>query len=354
MIYTLLSEAEGVLRSMRKLPFEVGFCAGITTMLGYWLFSKWNSKLSILLNLSDVYFSFKAKKYHLGDFDLGPINHIRNEHEKLPMGNPTAIESLESKYVESSYTNGVKIPIHIYKPKECPKSAPIVVFIHGGGFVVGNTKMYEPIITYIADKTKSIVIGVDYRKAPENKFPAGVYDCLDAVRYIHSGAISFGGDPQRLAVVGDSAGGNLTIISSLELSSLVSLSIPIYPVTSFGMLTQSKLRNADAPILKAYSVDWYNMRYFRSPSDMLHPLANPMARGNADLKKAPRTHVITAEYDVLVDEGAEYANVLRNAGVEVTYKRYNNTVHGFFGSPLLTHGRAAMDDVCELIISHYA
>jgi acetyl esterase len=353
MIYNFLTVFEDFSTMCRKLSFEVGFCAGVSTMVGYLLYSRWNSNLSAILNLSDVYFAFKPKKYHLKDCDTKEIREIRCSHEKLPMGSSTPIKSSMRVDVPST-SGGPHIPIFIYSPNNCEVMAPIVVYIHGGGFVVGTTKMYEPIITYTADKTKSIVIGIDYRKAPEDKFPAGVHDCLDAIRWIHANASTFGGNASKIVVAGDSAGGNLTIIASLELSDIVRFAIPIYPVVYFGMMSESKLRNADAPILKSLSMDWYNMRYFRTRSDLIHPLANPLERPLQDLRKAPRTHIITAEYDPLLDEGIEYAKALKDAGVTVTYKNYDNTVHGFFGSPLLTHGRLAMDDVCDILNSFFA
>ncbi|CAE7764711.1 lipI, partial [Symbiodinium microadriaticum] len=161
--------------------------------------------------------------------------------------------------------------------------------------------------------------------------------------------VKFGGDASRLVVMGDSAGGNLAAVASLELSELLCMAIPIYPVIQFGLLSESKVRNADAPILKALSMDWYNIRYFRQRTDFLHPWANPLARPQEQLTRAPYTHVITAEFDVLIEEGIDYMQALKSAGVRVTHKNYANTVHGFFGNQLLTHGQTAMDDVCDIL-----
>ena len=344
--------ADSIINSMEKIvqrfPFQLGCCAGAATVLLYMLGRKWNPNLSVVINLCDLYLSLKPNKLNLGDSNTKELNEVRRSHAALPMGPLIPVASVKRVEIPSTY-NGPAIPVHIFTPNSCPPNSPIVVFIHGGGFVVGNTKMYEPIITYIANKTRTIVVGVDYRKAPEDKFPCGVQDCLDAVRWVYTQAHTLGGDSSRLAVMGDSAGGNLTAIVSLELSDLVYMAIPIYPVIYFGVLSESKVRNADAPVLKATSVDWYNLRYFRYRSDLVHPLANPLERSKEQLAKAPYTHVITAEFDVLLDEGVEYVQALRDVGVKVTYKNYRNTVHGFFGNQLLTHGQAAMDDVCDIL-----
>lgn len=348
----VVRSAEPILKKLREFPFAFGFTTGLTTALGIYLYSRWNFNLSPLINLGDIYFSMKPSRLSLTDESITEINSIREAHAALPMGPVVPVKS-RMEVLVSSRSSGT-IPLKIYVPNTAGPRCPVIVYIHGGGFVVGNTTMYEPIITFIAEKTRSIVVGVDYRKAPEHKFPTGAEDCIDAVQWVHANAEFIGGDPNRLAVVGDSAGGNLSIIVSLELHDIITIAVPIYPVITFGLMNQSKLRNAFAPILKAISMDWYNMRYFSAMTDILHPLANPLVRSQKELSRVPYTHVITAEYDVLMDEGIAYVNALKEAGAHrVTYQNYDNTVHGFFGSRLLTHGLKAMEDVCEIFNGHF-
>jgi acetyl esterase len=145
--------------------------------------------------------------------------------------------------------------------------------------------------------------------------------------------------------------GNLTTIVARELSSSISLSIPIYPVIFFGQLSQSKFDNSYQPILPAAVMDWFSLRYFNSREEMSSRLANPYF---GDLTKLPRTHVITAEYDVLRDEGVEYFQTLKSLGVNATHQHYDNTVHGFYGAEyFVTHGKQAVIDTANVIKQHF-
>lgn len=330
-------------------PFYAGFLIGLSTI---YLIGRWNRRLSIVINLIDIIFSLRSDTLHLKDSDTEGIDAKRKRHTSLPIGPILPVKRKEDIAIPSAA--GRCIPGLVYYPETAAPNCPIIVYIHGGGFVLGNAKFYEPVTTYLANNTNSIVVAIDYRKAPEYKFPCAPQDCLDAVRWIHGHAKEMGGDPDKIAVMGDSAGGNLSIIVSIELWDIVSMVIPIYPVVNFAVFSESKVTNAYAPILKARDMDWYTLRYFKSAADMLDPLANPLVRPDEELCRVPYTHVITAEFDVLLDEGREYVARLRNAGCKkVTYTHYENTVHGFFGAKIITHGTAAMRNVCDLINNHF-
>lgn len=139
-----------------------------------------------------------------------------------------------------------------------------------------------------------------------------------------------------------------------ELPDIVKLSIPVYPVITFGACSQSKVENYAMPILPAVLMDWFSNRYFRGAEDLENPLVCPLRRNEQELAKVCRTHVITAEYDVLRDEGLKYVQALKAAGVAVTHKQYNNTVHGFFGNAAITHGSQALIDAAQVISDHFA
>ena len=333
----------------QNLSFVYGSLFGLSAGVLLFVSSRWNRKLSAVINIADLYFSaLKIFGPKLIAHDSDTINAKRKAQLNLPIGPRIPVHNKINIVIES--VAGHKIPINIYRPIDCKPNCPIIVYLHGGGFVVGNAEMYEPITTRIADETKSIVAAIDYRKAPEFKFPCGPHDCIEATRWLYENCNTFGADPDKLVVLGDSAGGNLTIIVTCELYHIVKLSIPIYPVVFFGTLSESKLEYADAPILTYKALEWYNLRYFSSRSDLMHPFANPLVR---NLTNLPRTHVITAECDVLVDEGKAYVAALQQANVNVTHKMYMNTVHGFFGAILLTHGTEALLDTCRLITSQF-
>ncbi len=328
---------------------------GLTSFFFIW--PKWHKKLSIYMNMMSLAFNgleflFGTNRISLDDSNSAEIEVLRKEHSSLPIGFKKDVKSID--LIEIPSTVGHRIPIQVITPHNVRKNGPIIVYIHGGGFVVGNPVMYEPITTRIASETRSIVVSLDYRKAPECKFPEGPLDCIEATQWVYYNAHKLGGgsgcDNSKLAVLGDSAGGNLTSIVTLELKNMISLSIPIYPVVNFGFMSESKVENATAPILTARIMDWYSLRYFNSASEQRHPLANPLVR---DLVGTPTTHVITADCDVLRDEGMALYQALFKAGVRVTYKNYMNTVHGFFGAILLPHGTEALTDVIELIAAHF-
>jgi acetyl esterase len=335
------------------VPLIIGYCAGAASIALYMVYQRWNPRLSALINIADIYFSLKPSRYHLTDSNVEEINQLRKKHVEIPIG--PIIPMRSTQHIGIPGPDGNVIPITIHTPPHVSEKCPVVVYLHGGGFVVGNSAFYDPVTTFVANATNSIVFSVDYRKAPENKFPCGINDCLAAVRWVHAHATDMNCDAGRIAVMGDSAGGNLAIIVSIELWDIVFMVVPIYPVITFGMFSESKVRNADAPILKALSLDWYNLRYFRSAADLMDSMANPLMRSTKELARVPYTHVITAEFDVLLDDGIEYVRRLQQCGAEnVSYKNYENTVHGFFGAALLTHGPEALQDVCDLFNAHFA
>lgn len=317
------------------------------------IFFYWNNNLSFLLNIINI-IDIKtglllSKLCYLNENNLYLINKYRKEQLLLPLGPIRKIAQIIKEDIQSK--NGHKIPIQIFIPFNYKNNNPIIIYYHGGGFVIGSVEFYKPVLTSLSQYTGCIVIGIDYRKAPEYKFPAAPEDCIEATKWIIQNGSKYGGNVQKICILGDSAGGNLTAIVARELSNHISLSIPIYPVITFGVYSKSKYENAFQPILSARLMDWFTLRYFNSRYEMSSQLANAYY-GN--LTTLPRTHVITAEYDVLRDEGIEYYETLKSIGVNVTHKHYNNTVHGFFGAEyLVTHGKQSVIDVANLIKEHF-
>jgi acetyl esterase len=226
------------------------------------------------------------------------------------------------------------IPARVYTPLRLRSAnglAPCLVFFHGGGWVIGNLDSHDVACRKLADEGELIVISVDYRLAPEHKFPAAVDDAIAATKWIAGNAKTLGIDASRLMVGGDSAGGNLAAVVSLSARDgngpTIAGQVLIYPATDFAM-THASHREPETSILLTHTViRWFRDHYLGS-NDGSHWRASP-ARA-ATLAGLPAAYVLTAGADPLRDEGEEYARRLREAGVPVTYRHFPGQFHGFF------------------------
>lgn len=245
--------------------------------------------------------------------------------------------------------NGANIPIRIYTP-DGKAPLPILVYLHGGGWVIGDVESYDPACRTLANGAGCVVVSVDYRLAPEHKFPTGPEDCYAALKWVAENAASLGGDPSRIAVGGDSAGGNLSAVVAQMARDRGGPSLKyqllIYPVTDHRLDTQSYRANAEGYLLTKNGMDWFWNHYLREPNDGTKPYASPLRAAN--LANLPPALVITAEFDPLHDEGAAYAEKLKAAGVKVKYSDYKGTIHGFFTlGHVLSQGQTVMHEVCD-------
>jgi acetyl esterase len=212
------------------------------------------------------------------------------------------------------------IPVRIYRPLE--PAGGVVAYFHGGGWAVGSIDSFDAVCRALANESGAIVASVDYRLAPEHRFPAGLEDCAAATRGL---AEMFPGEP--LAVAGDSAGGNLAIGVARRLRDRLKAQALIYPVCDAGLNTPSYRDFKERYGLTAESMQRYWNLYLDG-SDGLQPDASPLRAD--DLAGLPPTFVLTSEFDVLRDEGEALAGELRDAGVDVTHRRYDGTIHGFW------------------------
>ena len=225
-----------------------------------------------------------------------------------------------------------EIPVRIYTP-EGSGPLPILVYFHGGGWVIGNLDTHDASSRTLANLSGAIVVSVDYRLAPENKFPLPFDDCYAAARWAVENARSIGGDPARVAIGGDSAGGHLTAAVALrardEDGPRFVHQLLIYPVTDAAFDTPSYRDNAEGYFLTKSSMVWFWNHYLRDDKDRDNPYASPLrAKSLAGL---PPATVISAEYDPLRDEGEQYGARLEKAGVPTRVTRYDGMIHGFFG-----------------------
>lgn len=226
---------------------------------------------------------------------------------------------------------GGALPIRLYRPGP-DRPAPALLYFFGGGWTLGTIDTADAICRSLTNTVGCTTISVGYRLAPEHKFPAAVDDCFTATCYVAEHAGELGVDPGRLAVGGDSAGGNLaaavTLLARDRGGPALVHQLLVYPNTDYQADTASLRENTDPLLFNRTSVGWYWGHYLRTPADGGNPLASPLRA--SDHSGLPPATVLTAEYDPLRDEGEQYAAALAAAGVPVQLTRYPGMVHGFF------------------------
>jgi acetyl esterase/lipase len=229
-----------------------------------------------------------------------------------------------------------EIPVRIYTPSS-PAPRPVVAFFHGGGFVICSIDTHDGLARRLANATGAVVVSVEYRLAPECRCPGAADDCYAATKWTHEHASELGGDPARLMVAGDSAGGNLAAVVAQMARERggppIRSQVLVYPVIDVACDTPSYTENAEGYFLDAAGMHWFWAHYLGPDGDGTHPYASPIRAG--DLSGLPPAIVITAEYDPLRDEGEAYAEALQAAGVPVSTRRYDGMIHGFVSMPML-------------------
>jgi len=226
-----------------------------------------------------------------------------------------------------------KLRIRAYRPlgSRPDEPLPAMVYFHGGGWVFGDLDSHDPLCRELSNLARCAVVAVDYRLAPEHRFPAAVEDATFAIRHVARHAAELSIDGSRLAAGGDSAGGNLATVAALTLRDQggpqLRLQVLIYPVTDFSMDAPSYGRIANGFTLTMERMRYFRESYLRGPADVSDWRASPLRAG--DVSRLPPALLIAASHDPLVDEGKAYADRLRAAGVPVTYTCYEGMVHGF-------------------------
>ncbi|HJM51305.1 MAG TPA: alpha/beta hydrolase [Alphaproteobacteria bacterium] len=244
-------------------------------------------------------------------------------------GGPTPIYASQDRTIAGP---GGDVPIRIYQPGAGGAPRPVLLWFHGGGFALGSVDSHDEPCRRMARAADAVVISVDYRLAPEDKFPAGLDDCRAAFAWAANNAAEIGGDAARLAVGGDSAGGNFAAALALACRDdggpQPGFQLLVYPVVDAAMTQKSYELFAEGFFLTRERMAWFFDKYLASPEQAADPLVSPLRA--EDLSGLPPAHIITAGFDPLRDEGRAYAARLEEAGVAVELAEYPTMIHAFF------------------------
>ena len=279
-----------------------------------------------------------------------PLELLR-EGGAVPTDTPAEMANVVDRTIPGP---GGDIPIRLYYPRVA-EDLPILVYFHGGGFVLGNIESHDSLCRKIALGADCIVMSVDYRLAPEHPFPAAPEDSLAATRWVLEHAKEIGGDPDRVILGGDSAGGNLASGVAIRLRddgiTKIRGQLLVYPwIRLRPRIEGSMVTNGTDYFLKATDLGWFEDLYL-ADADAEHPDASPLVID--DLTNLPRSLVITAGFDPLRDQGRTYAERLSEAGNICDHSHYAGAIHGFFGMPA-DISRRAVDEACAWLKATYS
>lgn len=242
---------------------------------------------------------------------------------------PEPIEKIEHIQIP---TRDGEVLARVFYPN-ADENLPVIVYFHGGGWVIANLDVYESSCRALCNAAEAIVVSVNYRQSPEAKFPAAINDAYDATQWVMNNASQLGGDPKRVAIAGESAGGNMATVTCLQAKeqggSMPVAQLLVYPVTDTSMSQASYAENEDTVPLHSSMMPWFMKYYLGEDADKTHKYIAPLQAD--DVSGLPPAIIITAEHDPLRDEGEQYAKKLADAGVSVKFQRYDGVVHEFFG-----------------------
>ncbi len=306
------------------------------------------------LSLHLLSFERKLKPRPESDFEIDmPVNLAFGLSMLMPRDEVARVEDRTIDGPESA------LPIRIYWPRvgagdeSVTTTPPVIVYFHGGGFVVGDIDIFDPLARSLANHTRSIVISVDYRLAPEHPYPAAVNDAYAALLWAADNAQSLGGDPGRLVVAGDSAGGTLATVTALrardENGPRIAYQVLYYPGVDFITTYPSTEKFGEGYGLPARATHAMREAYMGGEADRKHPYLSPLFA--ASLQRLPPALIVTAGFDPLTDSARAYAEKLRGDGVAVTAIHYPGMIHGFMGIVFFDQQQDALEKTAEALDS---
>jgi acetyl esterase len=288
---------------------------------------------------------------------LPPVNElpVPQARERMRMGvalfggDTEPVASVEDRMIPGP---AGPIPIRVYNPAPEAGPLPILAYFHGGGWVVCDLDTHDNVCRVLANRSGCIVVAVDYRLAPEHPFPAAVEDAWAASTWLAAHGDELGGDPARLAVGGDSAGGNLTAAVAIRARDAqgpsIAFQLLVYPVTDYEFESQSYIDNAQGYYLTVDSMRWYWGHYLEDEAQGAAVEASPLRA--SDLSRLPPALIITAEYDPLRDQGEAYGLRLQESGGRATISRYDGMIHGFWNlAGPISQARAAHQEAADAL-----
>ena len=265
--------------------------------------------------------------------DSLPVDEARRTYrDRRGILQPSPREVAEVRDLTASGPHGA-IPLRFYRPHGSDPTPPVLVYFHGGGWTIGDLDTHDTLCRELADRSGIVVIAVDYRLGPEHRFPAAFDDALAATHWVRDHAAELGVDDRRVAVGGDSAGGNLAAAVAISERDAPSAGPPIayqlliYPATDMRRQHASHVTNGSGYLLTRDTIRWFHDHYIDDPKHDLDWRASPLLRG--DLRGLPPALVITAGFDPLRDEGADFARAMSEAGGAVSYVCFERQIHGF-------------------------
>jgi acetyl esterase len=257
------------------------------------------------------------------------------------------VDDVETSTLTIPTRDGAMLTAHLHRPKSGAAPLPVLLFFHGGGWVIGDVPSYDHLTRYFAHEGKIAVLSVEYRLGPEHRFPVAYEDAFDALRWLQREAATLGLDPHRIAVGGDSAGGGLAATLSAFAQS-EGLERPAYqfliypPLDATERFPSRRKFNKGLPLTPELRT-WFMQNFFRSKDDASNPWLTQI--DSPDPASLPPTYLLAAGYDALVDEGRHYADRLRDAGVPVVYDLRPTLAHGFVNIPrILPEARRGLRD----------
>lgn len=277
---------------------------------------------------------------------------VEEERARMQAGQSKQIDEYPVQVQEFRTT---ECTVHLIRPQGVQSPAPILFFIHGGGWVLGDLRTHTQLVCELAVRAQSVVAFIDYPRAPENPFPAPLEACIAAIEDVLEEADSLDLDRIRFVICGDSSGGNLSaalILNAIEHGRpLPKRQILLYPVTNYDWTTESYRKFSANPNLSQFTMKWFWENYLPEQALGAHPHVSPLRAAAESLAQFPPTLIVTCEYDVLRDEGEKFAAQLTSAGVDVCAVRWLGALHGFLVNESLASSASAR--TCIDMISEY-